>query len=126
MRKEFLKGLVGLQRHSDGFVAPVIRVVERLLVSGTRTRVADCSVALLRAHEAYLCAEVVPRLAEIFCYHNNFRVKRDALTIITDVLYSGDLEAVVILNFTEYFKIVALKVADAALHARFNKMVIFP
>lgn len=31
-----------------------------------------------------------------------------------------------ILNFTEYFKIVALKVADAALHARFNKMVIFP
>lgn len=32
----------------------------------------------------------------------------------------------IILNFTEYFRIVALKVADAALHVKFNKLLIFP
>lgn len=31
-----------------------------------------------------------------------------------------------VINFTEYFRMVALKVADAALHAKFNKMLIFP
>jgi hypothetical protein len=46
--------------------------------------------------------------------------------LINEILYSGDLEALVILNFTEYFKIVALKIADASLHVRFNKLVIFP
>lgn len=56
MRKEFLKGLVGLQRNSDGFVGPVIRVIERLLSSGTRTKVSECCVKLLGAHEAYLCS----------------------------------------------------------------------
>lgn len=126
VRKEFLKGLVAIQRHSDDYVQPVIKIIERFLVSGIKTRLVDCALGLLRAHDAYLCTEVVPRLAEIFCYHNNFRVKRDALAIITEVLYSGDLEALVILNFTEYFKIVALKVADASLHARFNKLIIFP
>lgn len=83
-------------------------------------------IILLKSHDAYICTELVPRLAEIFCYHNNFRVKKDCLTLINDILYSGDLEALVILNFTEYFKIVALKIADASLHIKFNKLVIFP
>jgi hypothetical protein len=126
VRKEFLKALVGLQRQADDYVQPVIKIIEKYLVSGNKTRLVECILGLLRAHDAHLCTEVVPRMAEIFCYHNNFRIKRDALLIINDVLYSGDLEALVILNFTEYFKIVALKVADASLHAKFNKVVIFP
>jgi hypothetical protein len=51
----------------------------------------DCVVGLLRSHEAYLCTEMVPRLAEIFCYHNEFRVRREALLLICEVVYSGDL-----------------------------------
>ena len=81
---------------------------------------------ILKSHDAYLCTELVPRLSEVLCYHSNFRIKCESLRIINDVFFSGDLETLVIINFTEYFKVIALKIADATIKMRFNKIIIFP
>lgn len=55
---------------------------------------------ILKSHDAYLCTELVPRLSEVLCYHSNFRIKSESLRIINDVFFSGDLETLVIINFT--------------------------
>lgn len=77
-----MKNLISFHKNSDEYVQSIIKLVEKYIVSGARTQIMEAIVTLLKSHDAYLCTELVPRLAEIFCYHNNFRVKKDCLTLI--------------------------------------------
>ena len=46
-------------------------------------------------------------------FHKNFSVRRIALQLITDFLLWGDLEALLLINYTEYFTLLGTKILEA-------------
>jgi hypothetical protein len=68
--------MISFHKNADEYVHAVIKIMEKYLTGNNKNKLVECIIILLKSHDAYLCSEIVPRLAEIFCYHNNFRVKK--------------------------------------------------
>ena len=62
-------------------------------------------------------------MAEVLSYHKNFTVRRLALQLIGEFLLWGDLEALLIINFTEYLSMIANRVVEA--HKKVGRTGVF-
>jgi hypothetical protein len=58
---------------------------------------------LFKKGDAYLTSEAVARLAEIIDFTDEFNIKAKALALLNQLILWGDVEAVITVNYTEYF-----------------------
>jgi len=78
---------------------------------------------LVRVGDVYLSSEALARSAEVMCFHKYFSVRINALQLLSEFVFWGDLEALLLINYTEYFTAVGSKIIES--QEKFRKTDIF-
>lgn len=113
-------------RHPTGFIDYFMHQLEYHLLQNATSRPFEWLKLLWKEGNVYLTSESISRLAEILCFHNNFRIKRMALQLIGEMVVWGELEALLLANYTEYFKTIAEKIMESKARESTTRPYLFP
>jgi hypothetical protein len=123
LRKSFVSHLVEFHRSPHNYIDFFMQQMEQFLITNTKNTYFHWFKSLSKEGEVYLTSEALARLADIFCFHKLFTIKKNALHLISEMLFFGDLEALLLVNFTEYFSIIGSRVIEA--HRRKSRLGVF-
>lgn len=127
LRKTFVSNIIKFHKSPHAYIDFFMLQMEQYLLTSTRTSHFNWFRGLSREGDVYLTSEALARLGDIFCFHKNFIVKRNSLQLISEMIFWGDLEGLLMINFTEYFGIIASRIIEAKQKShRMGVFCIFP
>ena len=113
LKKEVSQKMQEFHKHPHQYQDFIVEQVEGYLSSNITTTTVEWIKSIIFSLDAYVTFQITSRLLEILLYHHSFRVKREIILWLMKLFEQGNLETIVILNFTEYFRIISLKILES-------------
>jgi hypothetical protein len=113
LKKLFVRSLIEFNQNPHAYVELLMGEMELFLTTNAKSTYFLWFRLLCREGDVYLSSEALARLAEILCFHRHFAIRKNALELISELVFWGDLEALLLLNYTNYFETIASGLLEA-------------